>query len=56
MNRCSGWMVDLLAVAALCGLAGCSGLYFGDNPGRDVRKEAGPLTVPPPEVRAGTAK
>ena len=46
----------LLAVIALFGLGGCSGLYFGDNPGSDVRKETGPLTVPPPDVRAGTAK
>jgi predicted small lipoprotein YifL len=47
---------DVLAIVALFGLAGCNGLYFGDDPGRDVRKETGPLTVPPAEVRAGTAK
>ncbi len=56
MRRRPAWVADLLAVAMLCGLAGCNGLYFGDNPGRDVRKETGPLTVPPADVRAGTAK
>ena len=49
-------MADLLAIVALFGLTGCNGLYFGDNPGRDVRKETSPLTVPPAEVRAGIAK
>ena len=42
-------------LAAALGLAGCGGIDLGDNPGKDVRKETGPLTVPPPGVRAGTS-
>ena len=44
------------AFAVLLFLTGCGGLYFGDNPGPDVRKETGPLTVPPRPVRDGTAQ
>ena len=44
------------AFAVLLFLTGCGGLYFGDNPGPDVRKETGPLTVPPRSVRDGTAQ
>ncbi len=40
--------VRLLFVAIVLCLAGCSGLYLGDNPGPDVSKERGPLTRPPP--------
>ncbi len=39
------------AFAVLLALSGCNGLYFGDNPGPDVRKQIGPLTVPPPPAR-----
>lgn len=35
-------------IAALLSLAGCNGLYLGDNPVPDVKKERGPLTIPPP--------
>lgn len=44
------------AAAVLLSLAGCNGLYFGDNPGPDVRKERGPLTVPPRLVPDGPAR
>lgn len=37
-----------VATAAALAVAGCNGLYLGDNPRPDVRKELGPLTVPPP--------
>ncbi len=37
------------------GLTGCGGIDLGDNPGRDVDKQTGPLTVPPPGVVKGTA-
>ena len=43
------------ALGLLAALAGCNGLYLGDNPRRDVPKETGPLTEPPAGVRAGTA-
>ncbi len=46
----------LSLVAALLSLAACSGLYLGDNPRPDTRKETGPLTVPPRAVRDGTAR
>ena len=39
--------MKIILVAALLGLTGCSGLYFGDNPRSDVSKENGPLTTPP---------
>ncbi len=42
-------------LAALLGLAGCNGIDLGINPGPDVRKQQGPLTVPPPGVLRGTA-
>ena len=42
--------------AILLSVAGCGGLYFGDNPGPDVRKERGPLTIPPRLVPDGPAK
>ena len=35
-------------LGALLLLTACNGLYLGDNPGPDVRKERGPLTIPPP--------
>ena len=41
-------------MALALGVGGCSGIDLGDNPGRDVRKEVGPLTVPPPGVQKGT--
>jgi hypothetical protein len=40
-------------LALALGLSACSGIDFGDNPRRDVRKEQGPLTVPPPDVQKG---
>lgn len=33
--------------ALLLALAGCSDLYFGDNPGPAFPKQTGPLTTPP---------
>lgn len=44
------WLVCVL------GLSGCGGIYLGDNPGPDVAKDTGPLTVPPRAVRAGTSQ
>ena len=44
------------ALAALLGLAACGGIDFGDNPGPDVQKQLGPLTVPPPGVVSGRAR
>ena len=49
-------IVRLAALALLLALSACNGLYFGDNPGSDVRKETSPLTVPPAAVRNGTAR
>jgi hypothetical protein len=46
-----GWRGGVLALAL--GLCGCGGIDFGDNPRRDVQKETGPLTVPPPDVQKG---
>ena len=45
-------------LVALLGLAACGngGIDFGDNPGPDVRKQVGPLTVPPPGVLSGKAR
>lgn len=43
------WMAGA-AAAALLALAGCNGLYLGDNPAPDVKKERSPLTIPPPPV------
>ena len=48
-------MVRVLLALGLLGLASCSGLYL-DSPRPDVRKETGPLTVPPEAVRNGTAR
>ena len=42
--------------AALLSIAGCGSLYLGDNPGPDMRKETGPLTVPPRAVRDGAGR
>ena len=39
------------ALAVLLALSGCSGIDFGDRPGPDVRKQSGPLTVPPPPAQ-----
>ena len=42
-----------VTAALLCLLlANCSGIDFGDRPGRDVSKETGPLTIPPTLARA----
>ena len=43
------------ALALLLALAGCGGFDTGLNPRPDVRKEQGPLTVPPPSALRGTA-
>ena len=48
MNQSLSALMRVAAVAALLSLTACNGLYFGDSPGPDVRKERGPLTVPPP--------
>ena len=49
-------MIRLVTFAVLLGLCGCNGIDTGFNPGPDVRKEQGPLTVPPPDVLRGIAK
>ena len=46
--RCPRWTAYAAAIAVLLTLSGCNGLYLGDNPAPDVKKERGPLTVPPP--------
>jgi hypothetical protein len=40
-------VVKIILAVAMLGLAGCSGLYLGDNPRPDVSKQTGPLTTPP---------
>ena len=42
------------AVISILAASGCGGIDLGDNPGPDVRKERGPLTVPPIGTRGGT--
>jgi hypothetical protein len=37
-------------------LAGCSGIDLGDNPGKDVAKQTGPLTVPPAHLKDGSSE
>ena len=49
-------MIRTTVFAALLGLAACGGIDFGDSPGPDVRKQTGPLTVPPPDVVSGRAR
>ncbi len=49
-------MIRLAVFAILLTLTSCNGIETGLNPGPDVRKERGPLTVPPPAVLIGTAK
>jgi hypothetical protein len=46
--------IAVLVAVALGALAGCSGLYLGDNPGRDVAKETGPLTALPAHLKDGS--
>ncbi len=41
-------------IASLLALTGCSGLDFGDNPGKDVAKETGPLTTLPAHLKDGS--
>lgn len=43
------------ALGVLFTLTACNGIDAGLNPRPDVRKEQGPLTVPPPGVLRGTA-
>ena len=53
--RGSRTAMTAVLMASLMVLAGCSGIDTGLNPGPDVRKERGPLVVPPPGVLRGTA-
>ncbi len=41
----------IAALLAALAAAGCSGIYLGDNPGPDVAKQKGPLTLPPALTR-----
>ena len=45
-----------LYTAALLTLAACSGIDLGDNPGREVARDTGPLTVPPPHLKDGASE
>ena len=47
--------IPLAALLCLV-LAGCSGIDLGDNPGRDVAKQSGPLTTPPAHLRDGASE
>lgn len=49
-------MMRLAGLTLVLALCGCNGIDTGFNPGPDVRKEVGPLTVPPPDVLRGRAK
>ena len=41
-----------ITIALFClTLSGCNGINLGDNPGPDVSKQRGPLTVPPPNLQ-----
>lgn len=48
--------VRAAALAVLFAVSGCTGVDLGDNPGHEFPKENGPLTVPPANVRNGTAR
>jgi hypothetical protein len=43
-------------IAIVLSMTACSGLDFGDRPGRDVAKESGPLTVPPAHLKDGRSE
>ena len=43
-------------VAALLAVGGCAGVNLGDNPGPDVAKESGPLTIPPAHLQNGASE
>ena len=43
-------------LAVLLAVSGCNGINFGDSPGPDVRKQTGPLTVPPPPAQDRVAR
>ncbi len=47
-------MIRAVAVVMLLALGACNGIDLGLNPGPDVRKDHGPLTVPPAGVLRGT--
>jgi hypothetical protein len=46
----------IFAVVLCLMLASCGGINLGDNPGRDVPKQAGPLTVPPAHLNDGASE
>ncbi len=46
----------IAALALLLVMGACTGVDLGDNPGHEFPKETGPLTVPPVNVRNGTAQ
>lgn len=46
-------IIRAAALAGLLALTACSGIDFGDRPGRDVSKETGPLTNLPPHLKNG---
>ena len=52
-RRLAAWLRAAL-LAGLGAVAGCSGLNLGDNPGREVPKQVGPLTRPPDHLRTST--
>lgn len=48
-------MIRAATLVSLLALAACNGFDTGLNPRPDMRKEQGPLTVPPPSALRGTA-
>jgi hypothetical protein len=48
-------MMRAVALVLLLAVSACNGIDTGLNPRPDVRKEQGPLTVPPAGVLRGTA-
>jgi hypothetical protein len=46
----------IIAVVLCLMLASCGGINLGDNPGPDVPKQAGPLSVPPAHLNDGASE
>ena len=55
-NLTRNTILATLYAGAILSLAACSGIDLGDNPGREVSKETGPLTVPPPHLKDGASE
>jgi hypothetical protein len=46
----------IFAVVLCLMLASCGGINLGDNPGRDVPKQSGPLVIPPAHLNNGASE